>query len=721
MFGRYQLLQKLATGGMAEIYLARQQGPEGFAKLLVIKRILPHLAGNDEFVKMFLDEARIAARLNHANVVQIFDLGAIDEHFFIAMEYLHGEDARRVWKQADKQHQPLPVPLACRIVMDACAGLDYAHKKLSDTGTPLNIVHRDVSPQNIIVTFEGGVKVVDFGIAKAADQSSVTRSGVVKGKYSYMSPEQAAGKRVDARTDQFALGIVLYELVSGERLFKRNTDIETLKAVERCQVPPPSQVSRAVPESLDPIIMRALERDLDQRYPDCRAFQLALESWLLENRLPSSSSQLAGFLGGIYAERLDQEKRLGHPLWDDDSGSGGKPHEHPGVPTPPRTRTPSHQTAVAKKVSSPAMKSLPRIPSSGAAALALSGPRPTVEGPPPPPPVRTSFNLARASSQGGSRARPLSGPVSIGEDDLIDSGSTLAEMSQTLSTTNGSVPSAVARRQSRRSLVVGLGAGAVVVFFGVGLFAFMSQAQVAPPVQTVPANLDPVGAHPDAATTPELTITTEPPGAEVAIDGAGVGRSPVAVHSFPVGAQLAITARLDGYGEAKLTHAVARDAALTLKLTRLAGPTAQAEHVPVVRSEGTLALDSTLPLTGTLDGKPVAIPGRVHVAAGAHTLVVRSASLDYARSFDLRLRAGETVTPQITPATGKVMVVIANGGGGELTINGISRGAIPAPPLSLAEGTHTLEIGNEELGKHLKRQVLITPNNLTKVPVNLEE
>ena len=197
-FGKYQLIRKLAMGGMAEIHLARQLGFEGFEKKLVVKRILPHLAENKEFVQMFLHEARVAARLNHANIAQIFDLGNVDGSYFIAMEYIHGEDVRRVTKQAEATRRELPVALTLRIVADACAGLDYAHKRLDEQGRPLDIVHRDVSPQNILVSFDGSVKVVDFGIAKAADQATVTRSGVLKGKYSYMSPEQAAGKQVDS-------------------------------------------------------------------------------------------------------------------------------------------------------------------------------------------------------------------------------------------------------------------------------------------------------------------------------------------------------------------------------------------------------------------------------------------------------------------------------------------------------------------------------------------
>ena len=313
-YGDYQLIKKLASGGMASIFLARQKGVEGFEKLLVVKRILPHLAENDEFVTMFLDEARIAARLNHPNIVQIFNLGAQADTFFIAMEYIHGEDVRRVWKKSDAAGKPIPIPLVCRIVMDAAAGLDYAHKKVDNAGKPLGIVHRDISPQNILVTFEGGVKVVDFGIAKAADQATVTKSGVLKGKYSYMSPEQAAGQKIDHRSDIFALGVVLYELLTGARLFKRPNDIQTLNAVAECNVAPPSTVNARVPKDLDVIVLRALAKEPEDRYADASVMQASLEQWLLQNKLPSSAVHLASFMQEIYADRLKREAEEGRVL-----------------------------------------------------------------------------------------------------------------------------------------------------------------------------------------------------------------------------------------------------------------------------------------------------------------------------------------------------------------------------------------------------------------------
>ena len=376
-YGNYQLLKKLAMGGMAQIYLARQRGPEGFEKRLVVKRILPHLAENEDFVRMFLDEARIAARLNHPNIVQIYDLGSQDDSFFIAMEYIHGEDLRRVWKRADRADTPVPVPLVCRVIIEACAGLDYAHKRTDASGKPLNIVHRDISPQNILLTFEGRVKVVDFGIAKAADQATVTRSGVLKGKYSYMSPEQAAGQKVDRRSDIFALGVVLYELLTCNRLFKRPSDMATLQAVAACDILPPSQVNPRVPESLDPIVMKALARSPDDRYSEAVQLQLALEDWLVAHQHASSSAHVADFMQNLYAARLAEEARLGDVLVED---------SEPAAP--------------------------PEVKSSDRAAETMAAPRQVDSGGAPParestdrvertPPSRTPPRASRSEPRGG--------------------------------------------------------------------------------------------------------------------------------------------------------------------------------------------------------------------------------------------------------------------------------------------------------------------------------
>ena len=307
-FGKYQLLRKLATGGMAEVWLARQTGIEGFQRQLVIKRILPHLAEDQEFVQMFLNEAKISAKFSHPSIGSVYELGTSDGTYYLAMEYIHGEDLGRVMRKAWSTGQWIARPLAMRIVAHACEGLYYAHTRLDDRGQPLRVVHRDISPQNILISFDGAVKVVDFGIAKAANHTSMTRSGAIKGKFAYMSPEQAAGKNLDHRSDIFAVGLVLYELLTGVRPLKRESELATLQAALECNIDAPSQVAD-VPSELDGVVMRALSRNVNERYDDARQFQLALEEFLVSQRWVAGSVQLAELMSTLFADRLLEEAK----------------------------------------------------------------------------------------------------------------------------------------------------------------------------------------------------------------------------------------------------------------------------------------------------------------------------------------------------------------------------------------------------------------------------
>jgi eukaryotic-like serine/threonine-protein kinase len=307
-FGRYQLLKKIASGGMGQVFLARQGGAHDFEKLLVIKRILPNLLEDEEFFTMFFDEARIAARLNHPNIVQIFDLGEVQGSHYLAMEYVPGEDVRRLEKFLRGKDQTIPVGAACRIVADAAAGLDYAHKARDAQGKPLGLVHRDVSPQNVLVGFDGGVKLIDFGVAKAAGKAQQTATGILKGKYAYMSPEQADGQEIDPRSDVFALGIVFWEILTGRRLFKGDNDVMTMRLVRDCSVPPPSKLKPALPPGLDAIVLKALQKDLKLRYQDAMAFRLAIEDFAVSHHVPASSAHLVAFLATHYADRIALEQ-----------------------------------------------------------------------------------------------------------------------------------------------------------------------------------------------------------------------------------------------------------------------------------------------------------------------------------------------------------------------------------------------------------------------------
>ncbi|MHB1844410.1 MAG: serine/threonine-protein kinase [Deltaproteobacteria bacterium] len=400
ILGRYRLTRKLATGGMAEIWLATIEGPERFQKRVVVKKILPNLAEDEEFVRMFLDEARIAARLNHPNIAQIFDLGEVDGAYYIAMEYIPGKDLRRVYQDSVKAERTLPIPLAVRILIESAQALDYAHAATDASGRALQIVHRDVSPQNVLVTFQGGVKLVDFGIAKAADQASATRAGVLKGKYSYMSPEQAAGDPVDSRTDIFALGIVGYELATGFRLFKRENEVATLQAVRDCDVPAPSSVAPQVPRSLDRVLLKALAKDPGERYRTAGQLALALEEFLLLGQYPASGTHLAEFMRGLYPD-------------------GGEPMEL-SEPAPPPKRDGSNPSSSSRRAPVHGAGLTPR-PTGTRSARMIAAPRPPVPAKPPPPIAPT------ARLQAPARPKP---PAPAPERSLVSEPSAPAEAAE---------------------------------------------------------------------------------------------------------------------------------------------------------------------------------------------------------------------------------------------------------------------------------------------------
>ncbi|MEO6950392.1 MAG: protein kinase [Polyangia bacterium] len=278
-FGPFVLERKLAEGGMAEVYLANHIGFGGFEKQVVVKRILPALSMHQDFVNMFLNEARLAARLSHGNVVQVIEAGEIEGRYYIAMEYIDGCDLKPFYDDAERTGDPMPPGIACRIIADLLAGLHYAHTVSDERGRPLGLVHRDVSPQNVLITRTGNVKIVDFGIAKATNAAGQqTRVGQVKGKISYLSPEQAMGKPVDARSDVFACGILLWELVTGQRLFSRSNDMATIMAITDDDRKPVRAVRPELPEELDHVLAQALARPLTDRYPSAAAMQSELEA-----------------------------------------------------------------------------------------------------------------------------------------------------------------------------------------------------------------------------------------------------------------------------------------------------------------------------------------------------------------------------------------------------------------------------------------------------------
>jgi len=264
-FGKYQLLERLAVGGMAEVFRGKAVGAAGFEKDLAIKRILPQFSEDEDFVRMFIDEARLAAQLQHGNIVQIFDFDEAEGSYYIAMELVEGCDLRKLNGALGRQSRRLPVGVALYIAVETLKGLQYAHGK-KVAGRPLGLVHRDVSPHNILLSRSGEVKLSDFGIAKAHARATATRSGIVKGKLGYMAPEQIAGQPIDARTDLFAVGVVLYEMLTGERLFQGDSEVETMALVQRCQIPPPQEKNPEVTLDVEAATLKLLAADPGARF-----------------------------------------------------------------------------------------------------------------------------------------------------------------------------------------------------------------------------------------------------------------------------------------------------------------------------------------------------------------------------------------------------------------------------------------------------------------------
>jgi len=306
-FGKYHLLDKIAVGGMAELFRAKLTGAQGFEKLIAIKKILPHLCGQENLVKAFIDEAKLAALLHHENIVQIYDFGSMDGEYFIAMEYLFGKDLRTITESARKRNLPLGLNNILYIACQVCAGLDYSHNLKDLQGKPLNIIHRDINPQNIFITYEGQVRIIDFGIAKAANHNAATKENLIKGKLAYMSPEQANGRSIDHRSDIFSTGIILYELLADRRMFEGDT-LHVLSLVQEAKYLPPEEAIADLPPKLDAILHRALAREPEDRYQSCSEMLADLEDYAYMRSLRPNGRSFARYMKELFAQEYIQEE-----------------------------------------------------------------------------------------------------------------------------------------------------------------------------------------------------------------------------------------------------------------------------------------------------------------------------------------------------------------------------------------------------------------------------
>lgn len=408
-FGRYQLFDFVGRGGMAEIYLARQRTELGATRLCVVKQILPALAGDPQFSDMLVHEAKLAARLNHANVVQVFDLGRADERLFITMEYVEGFDLNDLLKRCSRAKVPMPFELAVHVLREALRGLDYAHRRTDDAGAPLGIVHRDVSPSNLLLSFEGEVKVCDFGIAHANDALAGSRQHemdeALRGKAGYMSPEHARGEGIDARADVFAAGIILWELAAGRRLYKADEGRGSLLELARAAVVP-ELPKRGLPQEaqLQAIVSKALSRERDARYPSAGAMLRDLEGYAASARLMTSPLQLGDWLERTFGEEILEKRRAR------ERAASALERGAPVVVQPIPGSTPS-LSALASVPSEPSMPTLPDAAPTPAPAPTPLAPAPLAPTPPASSPLALgTVDLGPPSSE---KLKPQARPRSV--------------------------------------------------------------------------------------------------------------------------------------------------------------------------------------------------------------------------------------------------------------------------------------------------------------------
>jgi serine/threonine-protein kinase len=306
-FGRYELIELLATGGMAHIFRARLSSAEGAAKELVIKRVLPHLVQNRDFIEMFIDEARISMPLNHGNIIQVYEFGQEGQDYFLAMEYLRGRNLETVLSRVEEKGQKIPVEVALFIASEVAKGLDYAHRFRDPHDLPTGIIHRDVSPQNILVGFHGEVKLTDFGIAKAKSRIRQTGQGIIRGKACYLSPEQAECTELDGRSDLFSLAVVAYEMLTGVRVFEGDTEVATLQKVRQSKVQPPAQLRSDLPKPVDAAVLKALSHDRNDRFETAGAFQVVLSRALHDLNPEFTSAAVADWMRKLFSDDITRE------------------------------------------------------------------------------------------------------------------------------------------------------------------------------------------------------------------------------------------------------------------------------------------------------------------------------------------------------------------------------------------------------------------------------
>ncbi|MEQ1722905.1 MAG: serine/threonine-protein kinase [Pseudobdellovibrio sp.] len=541
-FGKYLLLEKVAAGGMAEIYLARSGAANGLNKFFAIKRILPQFSTNEDFVAMFKEEAKVAINLNHSNVVSIYDFGIELDQFFIVMDYVEGRNLRQIINELKKSNKSFSIDQALFLIKETAAGLDHAHRCTDSTnGRPLNITHRDMSPQNIMVSFEGEVKVIDFGIAKSETEAEGTKAGTLKGKFSYMSPEQAEGQPIDPRTDVFALGIVLWELLANDRLFTGSNEAAILRKVRDCQVPLIRKINPTVPQELERIVMKALAKDRNVRYQTAANFHRDLNRFL--------NTQYPDFSPQDFSQFVRESFKSAYQEGRDKLVTYSKivVEEPPLLKAPPVTKV-AASPAGADKAPDNRADEVPDVPTGFAA-----------------PDEKVKINLEGLRSSASPRSVPSTGfnkPLTI---PTPTSQTKLTQLSQ-VSFTKSPTSSGKSAGEFTDILFKGLMVAALSFAGWWGYKNYFNASK--PPFRDIAVkdkNKNPK-ANPDevqktdfsstaaVAEIVKISVNSNPDGAQVYVNGVDTGSKTPAVVSLPTGKDSEVLIKKEGYLEYKVNR-----------------------------------------------------------------------------------------------------------------------------------------------------------------------
>lgn len=720
-FGKYTLIKKLATGGMAELFLALHRSVAGFEKLIVIKRILPSLSADQNFITMFLAEARIAATLNHPNVVQIFDVGSVDDTYFIAMEFIHGEDLRTMVRAMRKQGLPeFPLEQALAIGLGMLAGLAYAHERKSFDGEPLHLVHRDISPQNIIVTFTGDVKVVDFGIAKTGAGGEETKAGQLKGKVPYMSPEQCRAEPLDARSDIFSAGIILYELTTNRRLFRSPSEFQTLRLIVEGDYPRPSAVRSGYPAALEAIVMKALEKDRDTRYQSAREMMEDLESFVREERMKVGATALSGFMARLFGDKIAAQQealRAGRQLAEiiaqeeEDRGSNpGRTGEFLMLSDADLEEMSTPSTMAA----SPLAKGEARRGADTRAWMVekqKSGSRRVVIGSIAALLVVVAIGGTLAYSRyGRTDPSPPVRPTGTIEVTSEPAGAAIK--------LNGEL---TAWRTPYRLTKLPLGAtyDLRLVLEGYEPFTQSIPLTAAKNREVVQAALR----RQSAASLAVVKVATTPPGATLILDGTDTTlESPATITGVQPGVEHSLLVQLAGFQDKQVPLSLSAGQVADLNLTLDRAPLGENEALLVLTTE---PADATVTIgTETLTSGS---PYEVRIAAGRKVPMAVSRGGFEPNHREIQARPRETLELSVTLERERRPTKVPSGGGGapgtlvldsrpwcNVTIDGVSRGQTPIVNLSLPSGRHSGRCVNPQFGINASFSVNIEPGQTTR-------